>query len=74
VEYKLISGNSNANLNKEVNAHLKEGWELYGDPAVVVDQSSDHISYIYCFQAMTKQTTTTVSKEFIAGAVVKRKS
>jgi hypothetical protein len=48
--YRIISGQDSA-VELGVNKALKEGWELYGSPAMAIDV--EH-KIILCAQAMTK--------------------
>ena len=46
--YRLISASTAADLSREVNKELEEGWTLYGDPSMTCDQNEN----FYC-QAVT---------------------
>ena len=55
IEYKLCTAETAAELNREVNELLNEGWALYGNPfpSSLKNGSSDTTRNVVC-QALTK--------------------
>jgi hypothetical protein len=51
MEYKMCTGETSEDLNKEVNKLLAEGWALYGNPFPT--SSGDGNKQLLC-QALTK--------------------
>ena len=56
MEYKFLRGNSNGaqKLHALINKHLKEGWELYGNPVMCVDPLDNTESRLWVGQALIK--------------------
>lgn len=38
-QYKLVSANTEAGLEREVNANLKKGWVVHGSPVYTMNAS-----------------------------------
>lgn len=51
MEYKLASSDNKQGLEKLVNSHLEEGWELHGSPQVVFASSGEE-GQLYFYQAL----------------------
>lgn len=54
MEYKLLASRHYEDLSKNVNEHIKKGWELYGSP-VISGVNTSHSSGAIYGQAMTKK-------------------
>jgi hypothetical protein len=44
IEYKLLLEYNEQYLTGKVNEHIKDGWELYGNPSIAVGHDSNGIS------------------------------
>ena len=52
--YKMIQTvNDPEEFSKDVNRHIDDGWQLYGDPTVITVDSKAGMVPLYC-QAVTK--------------------
>jgi len=49
MEYFLLNASNPSHLSKMVNDKIKDGWELYGSPGIIVNGMS-----LYSYQAIVK--------------------
>jgi hypothetical protein len=61
MKYKILNASSRKEIEKQVNEHLAQGWQLHGGLAVVVVQTekkvkgkTEKIDGTWYFQSMTK--------------------